>query len=86
MLEIVIASYVAFALVATIVVVRSEHLERSQLFYQLAANWLVPFLGAVCILVFHSVVHTNMTTKAEPYLGSDNSDDLLGSDFDADMD
>ncbi|MCH9695643.1 MAG: hypothetical protein K0U72_14105 [Gammaproteobacteria bacterium] len=86
MLEIAIIAYVLLSLVATIVVVRSGHLERGQLIYQSLGIWLIPFLGALVVVVFHSVVHTNMTTKAKPWRGSVNSDDPLASDLHTDLD
>jgi len=81
MLEVVIISYIVLSLVATIVIVRSEHLERGQSILQSCVVWLVPFVGAIVILLFHTVVHTNMTTKAEPHRASNNSDEIVADDF-----
>jgi hypothetical protein len=86
MFEIAIAAYVAISLLATIIIVRSPHLERAQTVYQCCAIWLIPLVGALAILVFHSVVYTNMTTKPELYRGSNNSDDALTDGLHADLD
>lgn len=86
MLEVVTILYIALSLVATIVIVRSDHLERSQSIYQSCAVWLVPFVGAVFILVFHTVVHTNMTVKAGPDRVSKNTDDIAAYDLYKDLD
>lgn len=85
MIEIVTISYIVLSSVATVVVVRSEHLERSQSILQNCVVWLVPFAGAVIILVFHTVVHTNMNSKAKPYRDSNNSNDSAADDLYRDL-
>ena len=86
MIEILAVCYAFIAVVATIIVVRSEHLERMQTVLQLALVWLIPFIGAIIVLVFHSVVYTNMTTKAQPHQSSNNSNEPLAYDLQQELD
>ncbi len=86
MLASVVILYILLSLVATVVIVRSEHLERSQSIVQSCVVWLAPFAGAFFILVFHSVVHRNMTTKAKPTRESKNSDEVAAYDLYTDLD
>ena len=77
--------HVVLSLVATVVIVRSAHLEKHQVVYQACLVWLVPLIGATTILIFHSVVHRNMSTRAEPHQASNNSDDPLAADLYTDL-
>ncbi len=84
MLKTLAIYYIAFSLVATIVVARSRYFDRVRKLFQAVVVWLLPIIGALVMLVFHSIVHRNMTTKAEPDRPSNNSDDVLAdhTDFD----
>ena len=84
-IEIAVVVHVVLALAGTVVIVRSDHLEKHQAVYQACLVWLVPVIGATTILIFHSVVHRNMTTKAEPHRESNNSNDPLAADLHADL-
>ena len=85
-LEVFAISYAALSLVATFVIVRSGYFEKHQAVLQTCVVWVLPVIGAVAILIFHSVVHRNMTTKAEPHRASNNSDDPLAADLYAELD
>ncbi len=85
LLEIAVVIYAVLSLLATVIIVRSDHLEKRQAVYQACLVWLVPVIGATTILIFHSVVHKNMTTKAEPHRPSNNSDEPLAADLYTDL-
>ena len=66
MLEFLIFAHIAAATLTTIVIRRLDYFERSQAIGQMLIAWLIPFAGAMFILIFQSVVHRNMTTKLKP--------------------
>jgi predicted CDP-diglyceride synthetase/phosphatidate cytidylyltransferase len=65
-LEYFVIGHIAAAILTTIIVFRLDYFERPQAIGQSLVVWLIPFLGAVLVLVFQSVVHRNMTTKSNP--------------------
>ncbi len=84
MLEILAITYVATSVLASIVLARSQHFDRPQKLFQAFLVWLLPILGAVVMLVFHSVVHRNMRTRVQPARPNHNRDELMinPADFD----
>ncbi len=82
--EIVAIIYVASSALTSIVLLRSPHFDRVQKLFQGAVVWLLPIVGAVVILVFHSVVYRNMRTRLQPSRPSLNRDETIvtPADFD----
>ena len=77
-------AYATLSIITTLLVFRSTYFDPSRKLTLAAITWLVPILGAVVTLVFHSVVHTNMTTRPKPYRASDNNEDTVGDIVDID--
>lgn len=75
MLEALLATYLVLSLATTIVVFWLDYFEKRQALLQALVVWVVPFVGALLILIFQSVVHRNMTTSAGPDAESKNSKD-----------
>lgn len=69
--------YVATSLFATLFPARSPHFDRTQKRFQAAVVWLLPILGAIAIVVFHSVVYRNMTSRLQPDRPNPNSNDIM---------
>ena len=86
MIEAAIAAYLLLSAIATFVILRSPHLEGSQRILQAVLIWVLPFVGSVLILVFHSVVYTNMNTKAEPDKPLHYKDEGLAYDLHEELD
>ena len=70
-----LAAHLVLSIAATTVIFRLGYFERPQAIGQAVVVWALPFLGAIAILVFQSVVHKNMTTKAERDVESQNNPD-----------
>ena len=79
MFEYLAYAHTALSLMATFVIFKLDYSERSHAFSQCVIAWAVPFFGPVGILVFQSVVHSNMTTKAQPDKPNLNND-VYGSE------
>ncbi len=73
MIGYLILTHIVLAVVATIVVFRLDYFERPQAIFQSVISWVIPFLGSVLVLVFQSVVYSNMATKAQPEKANLNS-------------
>ena len=85
MFEILAIAYVVLSAVASIVALSSPHFERHQAILQSVVAWLLPYVGAIGILVFHSIVYKNMNSKAQPDKRSDN-DTSMANDYYSDFD
>ena len=68
------ALYLALGLGATVVVLRSQYFDRTQKLLQCFLTWLIPFLGALTFLIFHSTVNRNMRLRSTDGNASDMSD------------
>ncbi len=84
MIETIAICYAVISLVATVLLAASGYYEIGRKLTLIALVWLLPVLGAIVVLVFHSVVHTNMTTRPQPYRASDNNDDIIADIVDID--
>ncbi len=84
MLETLAIIYVTTSMLVSIVLLRSPHFDRVQKLSQAAMAWVLPIVGAVAMLVFHSVVYRNMRTRAQPARRNHNKDEIMiaPSDFD----
>ena len=76
MLEISLAIYFVLAIAATAIVIRLDYLEKPQAVIHMLIAWLVPFLGAVFVLVFQRTIHTEMTGRSGPDKYNPNSKDV----------
>lgn len=84
MLKYFVFGFIALSMVATFVLARSPYFERGQKLLQATVVWLLPVFGALLILVFHSVVYRNMTTRLEPQRSSNNNEDIVAEIIDID--
>ncbi len=84
MLKTIAIAYIATSAIATFVTARSAHFDRTQKLFQAGVIWLLPVVGSVVILVFHTVVHRNMTTRAQPDRPNPNSKHILADHTDHD--
>ena len=78
MLETLAIIYVATSVLATLVLVRSSLFDHVQKSFQAAVVWLLPIIGSIVILVFHSVVYRNMRTRLQPDRPNPNRREFLG--------
>ena len=78
MLKTLAIVYVSTSLFATVFLSRSPHFDRAQKLFQTGVVWLVPILGSVAIVVFHTVVYRNMRTRLQPDRPNPNRKDHLG--------
>ena len=84
MLETFAIAYLAASVLTSIVLLRSPHFDRGQKLFQVAVVWLLPIVGAIVMLVFHSIVYRNMSTRLQPDRPNHNKDELMvdPTDFD----
>ena len=73
---ILLASYVALSIVATAMVFRLDYLEKPQAVMHALIAWLIPFLGAVFVLVFQFTIHQDMTSTVGPDVANPNSNHI----------
>ncbi len=74
-LALLLATYLLLSIAATIVIFRLDYFDKPQAIGQTLVVWIVPLVGAILILVFQTVVHKNMTTRAERDAESKNNPD-----------
>ena len=77
MLKTLAIIYLATSLLTTLFLARSPHFDRTQKLFQTGVVWLLPIVGSVAIVVFHSVVYRNMRTRLEPDRPNPNSKDII---------
>ena len=77
MLETLAIAYIAASVLASIVVLRSPHFDRVQKLFQAALVWLLPIVGAIVFLIFHSIVYRNMRPRLQPDRPNHNKDELM---------
>lgn len=84
MIKTLAIAYLTASILASIVLLWSSHFDRAQKLFQAAVVWLLPIVGAVIMLVFHSVVYRNMRTRLQPTKPNPNSNelDVTPADFD----
>lgn len=75
MFEVLLAIYIVLSIAATAVIFRLDYLERRQAVMQSLLAWLIPFLGALFVLIFQAAIHKDMTTRAGPDKENPNSED-----------
>ena len=85
-LQYVLLGHVFVSVIATAIIFRLDYNERRQAIAQSIVVWAVPALGALTVLVFQSVVHKNMTTKASPDIAHHNNEEGLVADVLHDFD
>lgn len=85
MLEYVLYAHIAAAILATFVIFRWDYHERPQAVGQALVAWIIPVLGPILILIFQSVVHRNMSTKAQPDSENHYRDEGLAADLHAEV-
>ena len=81
MLELLLIVHVAVAILVTIVIYRLDYFERPQAIGQTLVAWCIPVIGPVLILIFQSVVRTNMKTKVKPDSDNPYRDEGLAVDL-----
>ena len=80
MLQTLAIIYVVASLLTTLFLVRSPHFDRTQKLFQAGVVWVLPVIGSVVIIVFHSVVYRNMRTRLQPDQPNPNRKDSFAGD------